>query len=313
MKVGCLVIAFNVDLWIYNMLKNGRDWIDTFYIAYPKRPWCYSEEQRLTNENPTTLDRAKLDSLNIDYKIIEGDWKYDEDTRNAIRCIAKADGCDWLVVQDADEFYTEEGWSELTEIMKQNLGRNIAITTKWLNFWKSNEYIIINHDGSSLSSNECAALSLAEDSYFTYSRSVSARLVATRIICFHLGYVLTDKQALLKVSTWAHTKDVRINDWYRYKWKNWKKQTKYLHPGNPPVWNRAVPCKDNLKIPAECEIFTSAYLDINRISKDNEIRMASRCREMWYDVSVLIAFGIKRLRSLLSSQKSRIVKGRKNV
>lgn len=298
MKVGLLVIAFNVDQWLYEMLSNVENHVDMVFIAHPVRPWRYRESERQNRSNPTILDKERLDSYDFEYKIVRGDWEYDEDTRNAIRVLAKKEECDWLVVQDADEFYNDDGWKDLRELMVRYKGKEVALTSRWMNFWKSVDYLIVNRDGSILSDNECAALSLAGNAYFTYSRSVSCEIIRSNAICYHLGYVMSDIEARTKVETWTHTADVDINGWYSYKWKNWGVATKYLHPGNPPVWDRAIKTPASIRIPVECESFRQELMrDVSYRNSNNIFRGAA---ELVYDFSALIIFYYKRFKGRVS-------------
>ena len=295
MKVGLLVIAFNVDQWLYQMLENAARHIDIAYIAYPSRPWKYSEQARRLETNPTIINEDRLAKTGINYKIVKGDWEYDEDTRNEIRKIANSEFCDWLVVQDADEFYDEKGWGELQGLMKAHLGEEVAIATRWLNFWKNTDYVITNRDGTLTSANECAALSLSGSSFFTYSRTVSCEVINSDIICYHLGYVMNDKQARLKIRTWAHTKDVDIDNWYNLKWKKWHLGTKYLHPGNPPVWHRAIRTPDDIALPQQCMIYS--VLKMGNILGALPDKKPSTISDSIYDLKAVTTYRIKQWRA----------------
>jgi len=295
MRVGLLVIAFNVDQWIYEMLENASPHVDIAYIAYPSRPWRYSERARKSEVNPTILDEDKLRSLGIRYKIVKGDWDYDEDTRNDIRKIATAESCDWLVVQDADEFYDEDGWKRLKDLMRMHLGKEVAISTQWLNFWKNTDYIITNRDGSITSANECAALSLSGSSCFTYSRTVSCQVVSCDAICYHLGYVMDDDKVKIKVNTWTHTADVDIRGWYRLKWMGWRVETKYIHPGNPPVWDRAVRKPAEIVLPRQCSRYSEVIM--RNTYSDGKARRIESVLDFIYNGRALSSYKLKRIKA----------------
>lgn len=299
MKVGLIVIAFNVDQWIYEMLKNASPHVDIAYIAYPARPWRYSEDARRSGVNPTVLDEERLRNTGVEYKIIRGDWEYDEDTRNEIREIATRESCDWLVVQDADEFYDTEGWTKLKELMQIHLGRDIAICTQWLNFWKNTDYVIVNRDGSIKSENECAALSLSGSSYFTYSRTVSCQVVSCEAICYHLGYVMEDAQVKMKIETWTHTADVDLLGWYRLKWKGWHIGTKYIHPGNPPVWAKAIRRPLDIVLPKECSGYSEIVM--KNTPRNLKLRKRDSLRDFIYNHKYLTLYRYKMLKASVSS------------
>ena len=53
-------------------------------------------------------------------ELIEGDWETDEDERNTCLRKAKNDGFDFLIIQDADEFFIKDDYKKNIKKIIQN-------------------------------------------------------------------------------------------------------------------------------------------------------------------------------------------------
>ena len=258
-RIALQVIAFNVDTWINQMLVNASPHVDKIFLAYPDRPWNYNPEARLSLRNPTDLESISFHDLPCDVEVVRGDWERDEDTRNALLVRARIQGYEWMVIQDADEFYTEKSWHRLKSLMMNDEESDLLITP-WFNFWKNPQYVISDINGSFKSLNEGFAIRAAKpDVRFTYSRTSNCK---SRTVvdepCYHYGYVVSDLKMRLKVKSWTHANDsLNISIWYRYKWVKWNESVRFLHPGNPTVWDRAI------RFPLSQPSFAVEFMDIN--------------------------------------------------
>ncbi len=243
MKVCLQVIAFNVDTWINQMLENAAPHVDKIFIAYPPRPWKYSQSARDKLKNPTKLSSIKIKHLKCEVEIIKGDWEYDEDTRNFLLERARSEEFDWMIIQDADEFYTEDGWKILKKEMNRNDDTELLITP-WINFWKNPRFVLLNSTLGIKSLNEGAAIRAKKaKSIFTFSRTSNAiRRKVINADCYHYGYVMDNEAMRTKIQTWAHAKQIRdIEIWYSLKWLNWTEESRFLHPSSPYAWSCATP------------------------------------------------------------------------
>ena len=157
MKICLQVIAFNVDTWINEMLENAAPHVDKIFIAYPPRPWNYSKKSRTNIKNPTDIKNIKTEQLPCKVEIVYGDWNYDEDTRNALLQKARNEEYDWMIIQDADEFYKEDAWKTIKQEIEDATDTELLITP-WINFWKNPRYVIVNKYNGIKSLNEGAAI-----------------------------------------------------------------------------------------------------------------------------------------------------------
>jgi len=240
MQIAVHILAYDVDLYINAMLQNVGPWVDKIYIAYPPRPWDYIPSSRDTRTNPTRLESIDAGEFSHKVEIIKGDWKKEEDTRNACLERAMQDGMDWLIIQDADEFYTEQSWKILRHQLQNKPNVDLFVTT-WYNFWKSSYYVIENNYGSIKSENAGFAVRCKPELKFVRARSANSK--STVIIdepCYHYGYVKSDEEMLAKVTQWGHAHQFDGPRWIRLKWLRWNLWTENIHPVTPPRWRRAV-------------------------------------------------------------------------
>ena len=242
MRVSLQVIAFNVDPWINIMLNNAACFVDKIYIAYPPRPWGYSLKARNSIVNSTKLEDIQVSGLPCKVEIVKGDWLDEEETRNCLLNKAREEDYDWMIIQDADEFYTSASWNRLLERLS-SLRDYEAAVTPWYNFWKSPEYVIENR-GSGIKCLNAGFAIKAKDStcQFRSARKVDAKkFVCIDEPCYHYGYVMNSVAMQRKLMSFAHTNDIKnVALWYELKWLRWSEETRYLHPSSPAHWTKAI-------------------------------------------------------------------------
>jgi hypothetical protein len=239
MRIATHVLAYNVSRFINPVLRNMAPFVDRIYVAHPRRPWAYNSNSRASKTNPTHIDElsALLDGSKIE--IIEGDWLNEESMRNTCLQRAREEGFDWLLIQDADEFYPEETWQQIRRVLSQASSED-HLTTTWYNFWKSSHYVLVNSATGIKESNAGFAIRCRPGLEFVNKRRSNA--LSSRVIdcpCFHYGYVMSDNEMIEKISTWSHADEIKAL-WLRLKWLNWNFSTRNLHPLFPTSWVNAV-------------------------------------------------------------------------
>lgn len=239
MQIAVHVLAYDVNRYINAMLRNVAPHVDKIYIAYPKRPWNYIPASRETRSNPTKLEDINLGDFKHKVEIIPGDWEKDEDSRNACFDRAKAEGFDWFLIQDADEFYTEESWRLIRDQLAKPTDCEL-FKTPWFNFWKSSEFVITDAYGSIKNVNAGFALRCKSDLYFDHSRTSNAQKVQVLDCpCYHYGWVKSDQEMFEKVTQWTHAHQFNGPRWFEVKWLNWNYATVNLSPRSM-MWRRAI-------------------------------------------------------------------------
>ena len=239
MRIAVHILGYNVNRFIGLAIENASPNVEKIYVAYSKYPWTYDKSAKDKYINPTTIEIIKNSDKFEKVEIIEGCWENEESMRNECLQRAKADGYDWLIIQDADEFYTKNSWKNLINIMNSEIDADQIITTGY-NFWKSSEYVLIDNKNSMKSRYGSFAIRCKDYVEFTERRltNVSKNFMADAP-CYHYGYVMSDSELLEKISTWGHTRDFKHSRWLKYKWFNWSESTRNLHPVYPVMWKCA--------------------------------------------------------------------------
>lgn len=240
MKIAAHLLAYNVNNTLFEVLKNISPHVDKIFIAYSENPWGYLQNNNVKRKNPTSLKFVEDCSREFNVEIIKGDWALDEDTRNACFDLAKIQGYDWFLQQDADEFYDESGWELIIKTLKNSTNETHYKTT-WFNFWKSSEFVILDDKNNILSEKGNCAVRCLNSIKFIKGNLVNVQPNKTiNAKCYHYGYVKNDNEMEEKIFTWGHAHEFNQIDWFVNKWLNWQTKTKNLNPTNPYSWTKAI-------------------------------------------------------------------------
>ena len=240
MKFATHVLFYNVDKFILKNIDNSGCHVDRIYVAYSKKPWVYNKRARRNFSNSSNIDLLKKSKYYNKITIIEGEWKYDEDQRNACIEKARSDGIDYLITHDADEFYFHNDFKKMIEEVKQNPDYDYYIAPM-MNFWKSFDYIVLNESGEEIVGHPELIVNVNKPQEFIRARRLSGEKIYTlSMICYHASFVLTNEECWDKINTWGHTHQFKLKKWYKNKWLKWDIETENLHPVNPKVWAKAV-------------------------------------------------------------------------
>lgn len=240
MQLAVHLLAYNVNRFLRLMIHNAGPWVERIYIAYPKRPFAYIPQSREEMTNPTILSVHLPEEWRSKIEIVEGDWEFEEQARNECLDRARSQGFDWLIIQDADEFFTDQSWEAIRRQLA-NAGSTTAFKGTWYNFWKSSQYVIVGRDGSYKGDNAGLAIRCLPNSRFRQRREMEAQNI--RVLdepCFHYGYVMSDDEMREKLITWSHAKEFDPQIWFEYKWRRWNPTTRFLNPVWPTGWDRAI-------------------------------------------------------------------------
>lgn len=289
MQIATHILAYNVNSSIKEVIENISPHVGKIFIAYPKRPFAYNLESRNNKQNPTSLDFILECSKGHNVEIVQGDWEYDEDTRNACFELAKSQGFDWLMLQDADEFFDDKGWDLILNELKKSKNEEYFQAT-WYNFWKSSKFVLVNDDGTIKSIKSNLALRCLKD--IKYVRSGLPNIEKSKLIdacCYHYGYVRTDFEIETKIKTWFHTNEFNNEEWYLNKWLNWNKNTLNLNPTDPYIWKKAI------KFPYEQPNFAKKF---KRNIKFKTLNLKEKTDNFIYDVKHLPKHLMKKMKKM---------------
>jgi glycosyltransferase involved in cell wall biosynthesis len=236
MKIGVLVMLYNVDRFLLPMLENCGAHVDRIYATWSSVPWSvYNKSARVKFRNKTKPEIIAGSPYRHKVTLITGEWDDDESQRNAGLDKAREDGMDFLIVQDADEFYTSEGYQQNIAFLKAHPATPY-FRGKWLVFWKTTGYVMDYGPPQGIYSNcENFAVNCRMPVKFVDSRRVNADLSEAEYVpavCYHLSYVYSDEDVLEKISTWGHAHQVST-DWFERKWRHWHPHTRFINPQRP--------------------------------------------------------------------------------
>lgn len=254
MKIAVQMLFFDCEQFILRAIANCAPWVDRIYVSTSRMPWGYNPEARATLLN--TADTGILAQSPHREKIVllEGDWLTETEQRNACLERAKQDGFDYLVIQDADEFYLPSEWEKnLAGIRHQPDAAFYRVP--WYVFWKDLQHVLLHRWVRTYRHGK--PVSCEANTLFDYSMCYAMNLRSGRRfgekrmpenphdwvmlpgICHHLSFVMNDEQMLRKISTWGHTSQVG-RSWYRVKWLGWTEGSRDLGIFEAPMWPCAV-------------------------------------------------------------------------
>jgi len=234
------VLMFDCDEFILRMINNCAPFVEKIYVAYSELPWTYNPNARKFYTNSTSKDIIKKSKHFQKIELIEGNWEKEIEQRNACFDKARADGFNYLIIQDADEFYTEDSYKKNLEEIVRHPNFDVY-TTPWYVFWKNLDYVLEFRQGGITGINPGFAVNCNSKVRFESGRTTSSKNIHHLSgVCYHLAYALTDEKIYRKINTWGHSHQFNRDSWYYRKWLNWNENTKNLHPISPGYWPRAV-------------------------------------------------------------------------
>jgi hypothetical protein len=221
-------------------LRNSSIHVNKTYLLCSHSTWNISDYN-------WEYDISFINRMQSTYRceFIFGDWPNEHAMRNTGIEIAKNDGFDWLIIQDADEFINDETYHNIK--LNMLLHPNVhGLKLPMITFWKDWEHVLVDDHNNPAVFNALMAVNLSTDSHFVDNRNPNDHLQYFTLITdspvFHGSYVLTNEELQRKLSSWGHAKDFDTDAWYNNIWIKWNYDTSLenLHPTHPSIWRRAI-------------------------------------------------------------------------
>ena len=243
-------MTFNQEKWIMHNLENAYSHVDKIYVMHAQLPWGYKPDAREKYSNKFDLNIIKKSPYIDKISIIEGDWLDDTGQRNFCLQQAKKDGVDFLMVQDADEFYFHDDFDKLRKFVENNEQYDVFDVNLYA-FWKSFKYILIDPEKGKIGGTNQTIINLHRVDKYDYIRNTHTynRITVPEVIYYHGSYVLTDAEVLEKVNSTSHSNDYNGIKWYNEVWLPWTLESRNLHPIWPWCWDH-------------CEIFVDPLPEV---------------------------------------------------
>jgi hypothetical protein len=243
MKFCVQIPMYNVSRFILPVIDNCGPFVDKIFLQWSALPYSdYNASARGKYRNPTPPEIIDSSPWRSKIELIKGEWRNEHDQRNDALDRARAEGFDWMIVQDADEFYTQSDYKKNLDFMAAHPECDF-LKAKWMVFWKTTDYVV-DHWGEGLLANcENYAVNLRREARF-YERRLVNRPAYARVpgLCCHLSFVLSDEEVREKLGTWSHATETRPEVWLERKWHYWTPSTRSLCPvGHRPRFWRIVP------------------------------------------------------------------------
>ena len=261
MRFAVQILYFDCDQFILKTIENCAPFVDKIFIIYSPEPWsAYNKSARLNYKNPSNPEILKQSKYYSKIQLITGTWEREDDQRNECLEIAREQGFDYLIIQDADEFYNPEEYQKNINQIIANPD-HLYYRCIWYIFWKSTKYVVLNfypyffgnqkyvpsYKLTQLHFNPCFAVNCKKDVKFADKRMLNTLdYFMLDGVCFHLSYVLNDEQLESKIHTWGHSHQVDIDNWLKTKWYGWTQKTKNLNPISLINWHKAVEYKGDM-------------------------------------------------------------------
>jgi hypothetical protein len=113
LRFGVMTLLYYSEGTIVEMIDNCAPFVDKIYVGFSDLPWSdYNKNARTEFKGSASLDVLKDSKWHDKIEVISGVWKSEVDERNDILSKARQDGMDYLIIQDADEFYHPEDYCQ---------------------------------------------------------------------------------------------------------------------------------------------------------------------------------------------------------
>lgn len=162
--------------------------------------------------------------------MICGEWASEAHQRNFGLEYFK--GYDWVLMVDADEFYTSASLRELSASLEQDADAIVASDMQV--YWKNFDYRVTPQQEDN------PIVVIRPSQHFTHARQAWCNQTDTKATLHHLSYVRDDNNMWKKISSFEHAVDFDIVDWYEDVWLKWTPEMQNLHPVNPSQFYQAV-------------------------------------------------------------------------
>jgi hypothetical protein len=274
MRFAVLILMYDCNQFILRTIENCAPHVEKIFISYSPMPWVsYNTQARSKFSNKTSPEIIDKSKYKYKLEIVQGVWDSEEDQRNAVREMAIQQGFDYLIVQDADEFYSFEDYEiNLQGIV--NKPDHEVYQVPWVTFWKNPKYVIQHRDIKNIkrtiySTCPLFAINLSKEIRFD-SRRVPlncTNVFQLKGVCLHFSWIFSDEDVISKISTWGHSHQVN-KFWYKYKWLNWSPPKRNISPFTSIEWVKAIPYKgilpkELLDFPEQDQKFIElSYLEI---------------------------------------------------
>ena len=246
-RFAALTLAYHQEDYLEPCLRSLAGHCGGLFVMYSELPFTRYNPRAREEGFASDATGAILAALQPEIpglEVIEGVWEGEDEMRNEGRSAALASGFDYLLIVEADEFYGDG----VLERVVQSVLDSPGPASWWAKMRVPFKYVdwVIDREDEYLP----VALDLHSGMRFDNRRipGGSRMRLAPELLCFNMGFVLSDERMLEKTRTWSHAHQLPAG-WYRDKWLNWRPSTRDLHTRVPELWPCTRPM-DPAELPA---------------------------------------------------------------
>ncbi|MBX3117428.1 MAG: glycosyltransferase [Fimbriimonadaceae bacterium] len=169
--------------------------------------------------------------------VIVGDWKEENEHRQAAYAYLLEQGFTHALTVDSDEIIEKQLLEHLIQIADGELADRVYI--RWDTYWKSPEYVIRPREPFT----PCIMIDLRNARQVHIREYEGGRglfLNESYGIVHHLSYAGTDERIWKKITGWSHRDEI-VPRWWECVWKGWEDQRlmQNIHPTHPESYRFA--------------------------------------------------------------------------
>jgi hypothetical protein len=219
MKVAVLITAYNEGEYIAQCIKQWEGYVDKVTVLLSVYPW---------NGQPVEDDGTLFKARKAGAEVIAHHWNTEHEQRSW-GC-ARLYDYDWVIICDADEFYTKEDKDKLFKTL-ENTEEACFRANKVITYWK-HKYVleppdthkpIVAVDPKRIKFWEYRMPSIVSEPRFTDWQPV------VDISMHHFSWSKPNHKIKAKIDNYSHNNLIRP-DWYMETWLKWTPDMKNVRP-----------------------------------------------------------------------------------
>lgn len=217
-KIAILIIAYNEEEYIKQCIEQWEG-LDILVLLSTK-PW---------NGTPVESDRSFQLVKQTRAKLVCQEWKTEAEQRNY--GLAMLYDYDYVIVCDADEFYTKEDRRKIIDILR-NSEEKCFRANEMITYWKNSDYILEPKDKH----RPIIAVSPKRIKFYEHRQPQPVEEIRLEqqqpiipVSIHHFSWAKSDLKIKEKIQSFSHADQIKPN-WYEDIWINWNENMDDIRP-----------------------------------------------------------------------------------
>lgn len=213
MRISVLTICYREEQLIESVLKNWQGKVFKHLVLETSKPW---HGQELPKDRTEEICRKYP---GVEY--ISLPWSSESNQRNW--GLGYLYDCDYVLIVDADELYTEADQFKILESVGDKSFNNGLYDNLWCyrvpgvkTYFKTPEYALTPHD----THQPILAVDPKKVSFTEHRQVTTSHQIQVSVTMHHLSYLRSDLRLYHKFKQFEHFNEVK-EDWFNKTWKSW--------------------------------------------------------------------------------------------